>query len=192
MFAGAVWADERVDVCYNYGCLVEEAVTFSEAQLGQIKRMLAATRSAEQERQALSQAVGKLYRWAGQQTPIYADRGGNMADNGARGSMDCIDHSTTTTRFLKMIERRGWLRYHVVLERVRRVRFFLFQHYSAAIEESPRWLPKGKIDEHPEAPNEATPDRFVVDSWFVDNGKPAVILPLDDWMDGGGPDVEPD
>jgi len=31
--------------------------------------------------------------------------------------------------------------------------------------------------------------RFVVDSWFVDNGQPAVILPLAEWKQGAGPDV---
>ena len=31
--------------------------------------------------------------------------------------------------------------------------------------------------------------RFVVDSWFVDNGQPAVILPLAEWKEGAGPDV---
>jgi hypothetical protein len=31
--------------------------------------------------------------------------------------------------------------------------------------------------------------QFVVDSWFVDNGQPAVILPLADWKKGAGPDV---
>jgi hypothetical protein len=31
--------------------------------------------------------------------------------------------------------------------------------------------------------------RFVVDSRFVDNGQPAVILPLDEWKKGAWPDV---
>ena len=38
------------------------------------------------------------------------------------GSMDCIDHSTTTTRLLKMMARRGMLRFHHVLEPVERAR----------------------------------------------------------------------
>ena len=31
--------------------------------------------------------------------------------------------------------------------------------------------------------------RFAVDSWFVDNGQAAVILPLGEWKEGAGPDV---
>ena len=32
--------------------------------------------------------------------------------------------------------------------------------------------------------------RYVVDSWFVDNGEPAVVLPLAEWLKGGGPNVQ--
>lgn len=191
--ASAALADERVQVCYNYGCLVEAEARFSEAQLGTVRRQLQAASSPGLERQILARVMGKLYYWAGQQTPIYADRGGNTADDAVNGAMDCIDHSTTTTRLLKMLQRRGWLRYHRVLEPAQRTRFFIFDHFSAVIEEQPPpWLPGPRIESHPEAPEGARHERFVVDSWFVDNGRPAVILPLDDWMDGGGPDVEPD
>jgi len=188
----AACADEALSVCYNYGCASASTVRFTEAQLTWVKRTLALADSAAAERESLSVVIGKLYFWAGQQSPIYADRGGNLADNAVNGAMDCIDHSTTTTRLLNMIDARGWLRYHAVLEPVRRVHFFMFQHFSAAIEETPPWLPGVKIEEHPEAPDEATPDRFVVDSWFVNNGQPAVILPLEAWKSGGGPSVEAD
>jgi len=34
-------------------------------------------------------------------------------------------------------------------------------------------------------------ERYVVDSWFVDNGEPAVVLPLAEiGSNGGGPNVE--
>ena len=33
-------------------------------------------------------------------------------------------------------------------------------------------------------------ERYVVDSWFVDNGEPAVVLPLAEWLKGGGPNVQ--
>jgi hypothetical protein len=88
--------------------------------------------------------------------------------------MDCIDHSTSTTRLLKLLEARGSLRWHQVLEpEVRNWALVFPAHWSAAIEEK--------------TGGEA--QRFVVDSWFVDNGQPAVILPLAEWKEGAGPDV---
>lgn len=32
--------------------------------------------------------------------------------------------------------------------------------------------------------------RFAVDSWFVDHGEPAVVLPLAEWLNGEGPNVQ--
>lgn len=190
--SGAASADESISVCYNYGCTDEATARFSEPQLRTLAKKLRSTRSAEEERKALADVIGKLYYWAGQQTPVYADKGGNVADEAVNGAMDCIDHSTTTTRFLKMLERRRLLRYHEVENVVRRRRFFLFEHFSAMIEELPHpLLGKPADDGILDFWDEVKPHRYVVDSWFVNNGKPAVILPLEDWTDGAGSNVEP-
>ncbi len=138
---GTALADETVSVCYNYGCAREQWVNFSEERLAGIRAALAAATTAEYERAELAPIIGRMYAWAGQQSPIKVDRGGNYADDGVNGAMDCIDHSTTTTRLLRLLESRGWLRFHRVLEPARRTRFLIFQHLSAVIEEaSPRWL----------------------------------------------------
>lgn len=190
--SGAASADESISVCYNYGCTDEATARFSEPQLRTLAKKLRLTRSAAEERKALADAVGQLYSWAGQQTPVYADKGGNTPDDGVNGAMDCIDHSTTTMRFLKMLERRRMLKYHEVKEVARRRRFVLFEHYSAVIAELPRPLTLKPPDDSLQVfPDQAKPYRYVVDSWFVNNGKPAVIMPLQDWEDGAGPNVEP-
>lgn len=168
-------AVERVSVCYNYSCLGEAEVAYGDGQLLEIDRLMQLADSDEGERALLSQAIGRLYRWAGEQSAVGKDRGGNYADDEVHGRMDCIDHSTTTTRFLRMMEGRGWLRWHRVLEPVRRTRFLFGQHFAAAIETLEDTEGGG---------------RFAVDSWFMDNGEPAVILPLESWLRGDGPDVE--
>ena len=172
------WADESVSVCYNYGCASEQTVNFSQRQLEEVHQLLAAATTAAAERSALALAVGRLYAWAGQQSPIWRDRGGNVADGGVPGRMDCIDHSTTTTRFLRLLERRGWLRFHRVLAPLSRPYLLIARHWSAQIEETGGGLTPA-----------TTPRRFAVDSWFVDNGRPALVLPLQEWSSGGGPNV---
>ena len=197
LVAAPVWADESVSVCFNYGCATEKEVTFSESQLAWVGEMLGAASNAQRERQWLALTVGQLYAWAGEQSPIWRDRGGNIADEGLPGSMDCIDHSTTTTRLLRMLERRGWLRYHRVLEPVRRTRFVILSHVSALIEELAPPAQAVAVAEHEASLTRsgdasaasAVPRRFVVDSWFVDNGQPAVVLPQEEWMAWGGPNV---
>jgi hypothetical protein len=175
----------RVKVCYEYGCLVEQEVDYAADQLAQVRGLLGAAGNAAEERDRLSQAVGWLLGWAGQQTPIAADRGGNVADAGVYGRMDCIDHATTTTRLLRLLESRGWLQFHRVLEPVRRIRYLVAVHFSAQIEE----LAPAPEEPQPlaaEQDDAAEPVRFVVDSWFRDNGQPVVILPLANWRDGEG------
>ena len=173
-------AEQRVVVCYNYGCLAQVEVVYDDGQLREIGEILAPAQDAAEERAAIAVAIGRLLGWAGKQSPIFADRGGNYDDDGVNGGMDCIDHSTTTTRLLQMMAAQGWLRFHRVLEPVLRSRFLIFAHYSALIEQS---------DENDPATPEAE-RRYVVDSWFFDNGQPAVVMPLAQWQAGEYPHGE--
>ena len=183
-----VYADAAVDVCYNYGCAAQTSVTFSTERLLEVAALLSRANSPTAERALLGQALGPLYAWAGEQSPIASDRHGNYADDGVEGRMDCIDHSLTTTRMLELLADRGLLRWHRVVERERRVRGLVFQHFSAVIEEVPGPSAAGSVSDPSAADGAAR--RFAVDSWFVDNGQPAVILPLAAWLDGEGLDVE--
>lgn len=162
--ASPAHADEDVVICYNYGCASKAWVKFSEAQLGEVRGMIGGAADAPAERAAIAQAVGRMYLLAGRQSPIWRDRGGNYDDDEADGRMDCIDHSTNTTSWLSLFARRGWLKFHSVLPEVKRG----FWAYHAAARVAER----------------ATRREFAVDSWFFDNGHPAVIFPLRDWMDG--------
>lgn len=179
LLAGGAMGAETVGVCFNYGCLSQAEVTYSETQLMRVRALLAGARSADEERRRLSPAIGWLLGWAGEQSPIGADRGGNVADQGVFGRMDCIDHSTTTTRLLRLLEARGWLRFHRVVEPALRIRYLFAAHYSARIEEiaSPETARGGE-----------GPAFYVVDSWFRDNGQPAVVTDLQSWLDGAGDD----
>jgi len=185
LMAGTAAAQETVSVCFNYGCAEVASVRFGERRLREVRDLLDDALDAAHERALLAVAIGWLLGWAGEQSPIAADRGGNLADDGVNGRMDCIDHATTTTRLLRMLERRGWLRWHRVLDPAMRTRMLIFDHWSAVIEAAPRAPYRGAPglrDEHAQMQT-----RYVVDSWFFDNGKPAVVMPLDDWMDGQGP-----
>ena len=174
--AWSAGAEERVFVCYNYGCYTQEAVTFSDDQLRELSTLLGKAANANEERAAMGEAVGRMLGWAGKNSPISADRGGNFADNAVYGRMDCIDHSTTTTRLLRLLEGRGWLHFHRVLDPALRRRFLVFEHYSAQIEEI-----------QPVAKSEQAP-LYVVDSWFFDNGHAATVMPLSDWLSGSNPE----
>ena len=162
-----------LELCFNYGCQSRMPVHFSTAQVERVQDMLAEAFDAREERAAIARSVGLMLAFGGEQTPIGADRAGNLADEGVDGRMDCIDHSTNTTALLQLLDAQGWLRFHRVSSPERRS-FAIFQHFSAVIEE---------IDVR-------VGGRFVVDSWFVEHGEAAIVLPLEDWLNGGGPNVQ--
>ncbi len=167
-FAPPARADEAT-LCYNYGCSATAQVSFSEAQLAPLQQALAAAGDAAAERAAISAVIGRMYAIAGEQTPVWRDKGGNFADAGEDGQMDCIDHSSNTYAFLSLLEVHGWLRFHQVLEPVRRTRFIVAVHWAARVRDK------------------ATQQAYAVDSWYVDNGRPALVIPVDDWYRGRVP-----
>jgi hypothetical protein len=168
--AGAAPAEE-VQICFNYGCK-EQAVSYSPLHLGQVQAQFVDADSPAGERAAIARAVAWLYFYAGAQSPIWRDRGGNFDDDDTQpGRMDCIDHSTNTTAYLQLIERHGWLKHHGVGERVLRGRM-LSDHWAA------RLVERGSKDE------------WVVDSWFLDPGLPAAVFPLQAWLDGAEPPLD--
>ncbi len=192
LFSGLALADEVVPICHAYGCQATAEIRYTEGQLGRVRGMLFSAKDAGEEREALSQALGELYRWAGEQSDIHNDKGGNYADDDVPGRMDCNDLSTSTTRHLSVLESRGYLRWHQVLAPVERnVVGVFYIHYSAVIQEKGAAAKYAVADDGPLAPVAQSEDfgRFAVDSWFVDNGQPAVILPLEEWKKGAGPDV---
>ena len=84
-------------------------------------------------------------------TGTSTDKGGNWAGWGLPGQMDCIDESTNTTIYLRMLQKDGLLRWHQAGDRATRWTPFTWPHTTAVIEERDSLL------------------RWAVDSWFLDN-----------------------
>ena len=163
---------EEVPICYNYNCAVIEVVEFDTAQMNKIQSRLATAVDAVTERTAIAEVIGLFETYTGMQTPTGGDKGGNLADNGVEGRMDCHDESANTTTYLRLLERKGWLKFHQVLEPVDRVQQLFQRHWAAHIVEKDSAL------------------EFVVDSWFFDNGHPAIVFTLEAWQNGAWPDDE--
>jgi len=162
-------ADEEVTICYNWGCGTEARVVFDVNDLHRIGTLFADIETPALERASIQLAIGLMARIAGEQTPTRNDRGGNLDDDGIDGRMDCIDHSRNATTYLRLLERRGWLRFHRVLDPIDRAPWLLDVHWAARIEQ---------LD---------TAEQYVVDSWFFDNGQPAAVFTLRDWKRGATP-----
>ena len=125
---------------------------------------MAAAKSGPEEREAMCLAIGRIEQIAGEQTITWMDkaRNGNHGPT-EQGQMDCIDESTNTTNYLRLMEQRGLFRWNRVVEIAWRAPRLVDTHRTAVVED----LSDGR--------------RYVIDSWFGDNGEPAKTQPLEDW-----------
>ncbi|MDX1374469.1 MAG: hypothetical protein R3357_02825 [Burkholderiales bacterium] len=162
---------DRFSVCYDNGCTSVAQLGFTGAERDAIRAILEpAAPDAAAEREQLRAAVAQIERFVGARTGTSRDRGGtfNFVDD---PQMDCIDESTNTTTYLAMLRRNGLLRHHDVAEPATRGWFvFGWPHSTAVVRER------------------ASGAYWAVDSWFLDNGEPPFILPLEVWRRGWRPE----
>jgi hypothetical protein len=165
---------QRFSVCYDNGCRSLAIVSLSEAQWELVKAaLLPAAESAADEREHLREAIALMEKFAGEATGTWKDKGGTF-NFGSDGQMDCIDESTNTTLYLTLFQRYDLLHHHRVVDRATRGWFiFGWPHATAVIREI------------------AGTARWAVDSWFLDNGEPPYVLPLEVWRAGWRPQIQP-
>ncbi|MDH3196195.1 MAG: hypothetical protein OEL78_07770 [Hyphomicrobiales bacterium] len=160
-------AGNRVFVCHGYGCRYTTPVSFSEAELAKITTPLQVEfANPGQERAALATSVQIYEEIVGRRVGTSSDRGQTQLGGGEKDQMDCIDEATNTTSLLLLLQARGALRHHTVMHPVARG-FFLdgrYPHATAVLAEI-----------------EGT-EKWAIDSWPDDNGRPPVVQRLDKWL----------
>lgn len=165
----------RFSVCHGGTCTIVSQVALDETQWARIAAAFTPVPSdAQDERARIAEAIARFEAIVGAITDTSDDRAENQFGKTWTSQMDCIDESTNTTTYLKILAQADLLRWHRVEDRVTRGWFlFGWPHTTAVVSEV------------------RTGARWVVDSWFFENGKPPVIVPLDLWKTGWRPDKPP-
>ena len=155
-----------IDVCYDFSCkTLQQVVLSAEEWRSVIGWFYPAAPTAAEERERLRQAVGWLEVVIGRHTPTHRDKGLNLEKNPEfPGQLDCIDESLNITKYMNLFQEQGHMRRHRVVDRAYRKAGF-DAHWAGQIEEI------------------ETGERFVIDSWFQDNGMLPYISPSTDWFD---------
>lgn len=164
--------------CYGFTCGTTVPASITPAELQRIGALFATpSRNAVEERRRLAQAVALWEQIIGGKTGTSADVGSETGDRmwNDRFQQDCMDETFNTTSYLMMMNDAGWLRFHTVIYPASRgiQNGFVAPHHAATLQES-----SGRR-------------RFVVDSWFYDNGKPPVVMPVEIWEKGWYPSTHP-
>ncbi len=168
---------DNFSVCYRYGCkqIISTSID-KKSWLNIIKAFNEPNYSPQYERALLAEYIGNVEKLVGRNTQTQYDQGGtfslflNVSDSRSE-QMDCIDESTNTLSYLKMLNNQGKIKKHKIVGFVTRGGLLAgFPHTAVLLVEK------------------QTKDKYVIDSWFYDNGRPAVILPYKTWKIGWKPD----
>jgi len=166
---------EKFSVCHGGTCTFVTQTGLDAGQWARIAAVFATpARDAQEERALIAEAVARFEAIVGALTNTADDRAENQTGRDWAEQMDCIDESTNTTTYLRILASAGLLSWHRVEARVTRG-FFIFgwPHTTAVVSETGKGV------------------KWAVDSWFFENGKPPVIVPLALWKTGWRPEKPP-
>lgn len=155
--------------CIDYHCDRLHHVQLDEAQWGHITGVLTRSNDPARERHAIRTAIALLEQHVGERTGTWRDLARNRAGAGLAGQLDCIAESRNTSTYLRLLQDHDLLRWHQVEQAEKRQRWIFSIHWTAVIRET------------------TTGQRYAVDSWYLDNGQPPYVQPLDDWRHGRKP-----
>jgi len=165
----------RFEFCSGYNCQRRQTVGFSTEQWEAIKGIFSPpSKDATGERDRISLVIGLMESFTGPMTGTANDKGGTFSALFREGQLDCVDEAINTATFLFLLNRGGFIRYHELRGPASRGWYIVrgWSHVASVIVEH------------------ETGKAFVVDSWFFDNGRPAVIIPFDMWVKGWRPPKE--
>ena len=163
---------QAVTICHGFGCKYRTPIAISDPDRKKLLQIMARGQASPQaEREALAVAVAWFQRRVAPEagTAKAVARAGPLL-SGERAQFDCIDASRNTTSTLLVLEQLRLLRFHQV--RPPEARGILLDlrwpHATAVLREA-----------------RAGQD-WAVDSWTHNNGERPDVMPLSQWLAGGG------
>lgn len=161
---------QRFSVCHGHTCREVATIGLDSASWKSIATLFAKTADTPaEERETIAAAIARFEQLVGPLTDTAFDAPENWFPKQGN-SMDCIDESTNTTTYLRILAKAGFLRWHRVEVPATRGWFiFGWPHSTAVVRDRSTGL------------------FWAVDSWFFDNGEPPVILLLEEWRSGWKP-----
>lgn len=160
------------DICYGGGCAVISRVSLSDMDWQNIVKMFEPLpQNAVEERADIAKSIAVFEQIVGSKTGTSEDKGGTFGNSAYPNQLDCNDEAANTTIYMRLLKQANYLHFHQIIDTKTRGYFLNgWPHSTAAIQEI------------------TTGEKFAVDSWFYDNGKPATIVPLALWKSGWKPE----
>lgn len=161
-----------VTVCHAYGCQMKTKFKFNDADVAELKAIMAKWRTKadtpEDERRGVAYAIGWIERRVGDVIGTKDDRAGmDFAGNGDPTQQDCVDESTNTTSYMTVLANIGLLKHHTVGIPFAKENYLRgvagWTHWTAILVEKPNG------------------QRWAVDSWIYANGENPAVVKAEEW-----------
>ena len=163
--------NNTVYVCHAYGCRMQTAFRFTDADIAQLKTLMTKTRKTDtpyEERRAVAYAIGWMEKRTGDVIGTSADRPGmDFSASGDPTQQDCVDEATNTTSYMLILERNGLLKHHRVGTP------FSKENLLRGVAGWPHWTAVLKEN--------ANGQKWAVDSWIYANGENPAIVEAEKW-----------
>jgi len=158
-------------ICYGRTCRYYAVFSLTDYEWQKVRDIFSSpSYSAEEEREQIRAAIALLETMIGEMTGTSDDKAENFTGQSEERQMDCVDEATNSSSYLTMMQTDNLLKRHTVDHRISRgIGSLQALHFTAVIRENE----SGKY--------------FAVDSWFLDNGEPPFIVPLEVWKKGWRP-----
>jgi hypothetical protein len=163
---------QAFSVCSGHSCKYVAQLSLPPSAWQTIEDIFSeAPVDAEAERRLIARAIAYFENLVGSMTNTSGDKGRNLSGNWAESvQMDCIDESTNTSTYLKILQHEGLLHWHRAEDRATRGYFFFgWPHTTAVIRDT------------------RNNKKYAIDSWFHDNGIQPEIIELEIWRQGWEP-----
>jgi len=158
-------------ICYSHGCRQSAVINLTENEWNTVRQVFSSEpENPSQERDSIAQAMSILETIVGKRTGTDGDIGGSFPGTFRNKQLDCKDEALNTSLYLTMMIEDGLITFHELVRYAYRGYFVKgWPHQATVMAEKD----SGK--------------EYVVDSWFLDNGKPPFILPIEVWSAGWRP-----
>lgn len=162
----------KLHYCQTVGCLQRSRLQLTPPQWQQITGLFQPpATTAAAERQQIAQAIGTMEQLIGPLANTANDEGRNVLFPDKPGhQLDCVAETSNSTQTLLLLHHQQLLRWHRPVHPAHRGPLQLSApHFSAVIQDK------------------STEALWAVDSWFLANGEPPVVVPLARWRKGYSP-----
>lgn len=160
---------DNFTVCFGHGCKQSQVVDLTEEEWASVRAIFAdRSVTAEGERELMRDAIAHMEQMVGPKSGTDGDIGGSFKGSGRYRQQDCVDEMLNTAIYLTMMINDGLIQHHTIDLRVSNGFFEVsgWPHTATSIKD------------------QTTGVLWVIDSWWLDNGKKPYVVLLEEWKTG--------